>query len=196
VFCWYVLLYGVGRTVIEGLRSDSLSMINQDVRITQILCALGCVAVVIAFFARRRNAPRKVIDIAHDTLLLLSVALGLAATFLCEFERNAYGMELFPTVQVALVALVAVNVIMGVLRAATRRPVRIVNVSIWLLAAAFAGILLIGRGYEAYYDEGNSVFIILYPTLRQIPAMLQMAVCAGAFCFGTFGRGMRRTGDK
>ncbi|MCL2544545.1 MAG: prolipoprotein diacylglyceryl transferase [Clostridia bacterium] len=186
VFCWYLVLYGVGRTVIEGLRTDSLSAINQDLRVTQILCALSCAAAAIVFFARRRNAPRSAIAVAHDALLLLSLALGLAATFLGEFERSAYGMRLFPVAQWAVLALLAVNVMIGILRAATRRPVPLVNASFWLLAACFAGLLLLGRGYETHYEEGNIIFIGLYPSLRQLPAMLQIAACAGAFCFETF----------
>jgi len=186
VFFWYVMLYGAGRTVIEGLRSDSLSMINQDVRITQILCALGCVAVAIAFFARRRKGPRTTPATIHDTLLLFSLALGLAVTFLSEFERNAYGMSLFSISQLLVMLLLGVNVIVGVLRGATGRPVRIVNVSFWLLAACFGLLLFFGQGYEEQYEAGNLIFIQMFPTWRQIPAMLQIAVCGGAFCFEAF----------
>jgi len=186
VFCWYVLLYGVGRTVIEGLRSDSLSMFNQDVRITQILCALGCVVVAIAFFARRRNAPRSIVASIHDGLLLFSLALGLAAVFLSEFERNGNGAELFPIAQLPVLLLLGVNVIVCLLRGFTRRPVRIVNAAFWLLAAGFGVLLYFGQGYEAQYRAGNVIFTQIFPTWRQIPAMLQVAVCAGAFCFERF----------
>ena len=183
VFCWYVLLYGVGRTVIEGLRNDSLYLGKDGVRITQILCALSCLAVTLSFFARRWKAPRRAVAAVHDTLLLITVALGLAAAFLGEFERNAYGMSLFLAAQTPLLLLLVINVAVGILRAAMRRSAPLINASFWLLAACFAALLLAGQGYEAYYDEGNPVFIFLYPTLRQIPAMLQIAVCAGSFCF-------------
>lgn len=41
VFCWYLLLYCSGRTVIEGLRNDSLTFISEFVRISQILSAVA-----------------------------------------------------------------------------------------------------------------------------------------------------------
>ena len=41
VFCWYLLLYCSGRTVIEGLRNDSLTFISEFVRISQILSRGG-----------------------------------------------------------------------------------------------------------------------------------------------------------
>ena len=55
VFCWYLLLYCAGRTVIEGLRYDSLTFISEFVRISQVLSALAAFGVVIYFFVRIRD---------------------------------------------------------------------------------------------------------------------------------------------
>ena len=85
-----------------------------------------------------------------------------------------------------VLALLVVNLAIGIVRAVGRRPAPLVNASFWLLAAAFAGILFLGQGYEAHFDENNLIFIQLFPSLRQLPAMLQIAACAGAFCFETF----------
>lgn len=55
MFCWYLLLYCSGRTVIEGLRNDSLTFISEFVRISQILSAVAALGVVIYFFLRIRD---------------------------------------------------------------------------------------------------------------------------------------------
>ena len=55
VFSWYLLLYCAGRTVIEGLRNDSLTFISEFVRISQVFSALASFGVVIYFFLRLFN---------------------------------------------------------------------------------------------------------------------------------------------
>ena len=55
VFCWYLLLYCAGRTVIEGLRNDSLTFISEFVRISQVLSAIAAFGVVLYFFLRIRD---------------------------------------------------------------------------------------------------------------------------------------------
>jgi len=48
VFYFYMIWYGLGRTVIEGLRSDSLYIAgNEHLRVSQILAALVCIAGII-----------------------------------------------------------------------------------------------------------------------------------------------------
>jgi len=53
VFFLYMILYGVGRFWIEGLRTDSLMLGN--LRISQLLSAVFAVALAIAFFLRRKK---------------------------------------------------------------------------------------------------------------------------------------------
>ncbi|MDR0397442.1 MAG: prolipoprotein diacylglyceryl transferase [Oscillospiraceae bacterium] len=57
VFLWYVLIYGVGRTFIEGLRLDSLMIGGTGIRVSQIL-SLTAVAAVAAAFALRGRIGR------------------------------------------------------------------------------------------------------------------------------------------
>ena len=45
-FLIYVAWYGLGRFMIEGLRTDSLYLGNTDIRISQLLAAVSCVAAV------------------------------------------------------------------------------------------------------------------------------------------------------
>lgn len=85
VFCWYLLLYCSGRTVIEGLRNDSLTFISEFVRISQILSAVAALSVVIYFFLRIRDRI-SVVTVAP----LVSAVLCIVVTFLGEFERGAY----------------------------------------------------------------------------------------------------------
>ena len=51
VFWFYLLLYGVGRVVIEGLRTDSLYLGESDVRVSQWLSGILVVASAIALLA-------------------------------------------------------------------------------------------------------------------------------------------------
>lgn len=55
----YALWYGVGRTVIEGLRTDSLYL--GPLRVSQIVAAVSCVAASVALFllARKPHDPKK-----------------------------------------------------------------------------------------------------------------------------------------
>lgn len=48
VFYFYMIWYGLGRAVIEGLRSDSLYIAgNENLRVSQILAAAACVAGIV-----------------------------------------------------------------------------------------------------------------------------------------------------
>lgn len=51
---WYFLLYGSGRLVIEDLRTDSL--MASTLRVSQLLSALLCLAVVVVFILRARKS--------------------------------------------------------------------------------------------------------------------------------------------
>ena len=55
----YVAWYGLGRAMIEGLRTDSLYLGGTGIRVSQLLAAVSCVAAVILLivFLRRKNPP-------------------------------------------------------------------------------------------------------------------------------------------
>ena len=99
VFCWYLLLYCSGRTVIEGLRNDSLTFISEFVRISQILSAVAALGVVIYFFLRIRDRISAV-----TVVPMVSAVLCIAVAFLGEFERGAYSF-LFTFSQIGLAVL-------------------------------------------------------------------------------------------
>ena len=70
VLCWYALLYGAERAVVEGMRTDSLYI--GSVRVSQLMSMLMMLAVLVLFFARRKHKG------AGDIMsLVLGCALGV-----------------------------------------------------------------------------------------------------------------------
>ena len=55
----YVAWYGLGRSMIEGLRTDSLYIGSTGIRVSQLLAAVSCVAALalLLIFLRRQNPP-------------------------------------------------------------------------------------------------------------------------------------------
>lgn len=174
VFLWYALLYGAARLVIEGLRDDSLmfNVSGAQVRASQILSALMCLAVLIVFFIRmRKRRPRLLMP---DALCALAVPLGLVCTFLGEFERNAYS-ALFVPAQIALALLMGLDVVF--LLYYQHRAKRVGTPGAWAiaLAALCALTLILGIGR---LEASNAGFV----TLRQGVAMLHL-ILSGAWCY-------------
>ncbi|HHW32315.1 MAG TPA: prolipoprotein diacylglyceryl transferase [Clostridiaceae bacterium] len=60
IFFLYMILYGIGRFWIEGLRLDSLMLGN--LRISQVLAALFAIAFGIAFLVRRKKMEEEMIN--------------------------------------------------------------------------------------------------------------------------------------
>ena len=62
----YVAWYGLGRFMIEGLRTDSLYLGGTGIRVSQLLAAVSCIAAVVllAVFLRRENPPLYVDQLA------------------------------------------------------------------------------------------------------------------------------------
>ncbi len=54
-FLLYLIWYGFGRTLIEGLRSDSLWLVPGVVRISQLLAALTCLAACVCYAVNARR---------------------------------------------------------------------------------------------------------------------------------------------
>lgn len=171
VFCWYLLAYCSGRTVIEGLRNDSLTFVSEFVRISQVLSAIAALCVVIYFFLRIRDRISAV-TIAP----LVSAVLCIVTTFLGEFERGAYS-SLFTVSQFSLVALLLSQLAILVLwtfdsgrfDAKTALPL--------LLCGALIVVLLIAGIGRA--NEDNTYYV----TLRQCVAMLQLILCGWLLCY-------------
>ena len=171
VFCWYLLTYCAGRTVIEGLRNDSLTFISEFVRISQVLSALAALAVVIYFFMRIRDR------ISAVTILpMASAVLCLVTTFLGEFERGAYSF-LFLYSQISLGALLLTQIAIIVLWTLdSRRFDALTAVPLLLCGAFIVGLLVAGAGRA---NADNTYYV----SLRQCAAMLQLILCGWLLCY-------------
>lgn len=162
VFCFYLLLYCAGRTVIEGMREDSLTFINEFVRVSQILSALACVAIVIVFYLRLKHKTQP-----FYLLPIAATVLALAGCFIGEFERGAYA-NLFTAAQIIMLALLVCQIVLCVLCFINARRRKLKNLVPLTVASLFTlGILLSGLGRA---DANNQLFV----SWRQIACMLQM----------------------
>lgn len=171
VFCWYLLLYCAGRTVIEGLRYDSLTFISEFVRISQVLSALTALGVVIYFFMRIRDRISVV-----TVLPLVCAVMCLVTTFLGEFERGAYS-TLFVFSQASMAALILFSVAIIALWALDRGSFDIKTTLPFMLNVLFlAGLLIAG------IDRANADNTY-YVSLRQCAAMLQLVLCGWLLCY-------------
>lgn len=171
VFSWYLLLYCAGRTVIEGLRNDSLTFISEFVRISQVLSAFAALGVVIYFFIRIRDR------ISLVTILpLVCAVLCLVTTFLGEFERGAYS-TLFPFSQISLAVLAAAGAGMIVLWTldSGRFDFR-VALPLIINALFIVGLLIAGVSRS---NADNTYYV----SLRQCAAMIQLILCGWLLCY-------------
>jgi hypothetical protein len=55
VFFFYLLLYGLGRVVIEGLRTDSQMLLDTGIRVNQVISAILIVFALAMLILRRAN---------------------------------------------------------------------------------------------------------------------------------------------
>lgn len=171
VFCWYLLLYCAGRTVIEGLRYDSLTFISEFVRISQVLSALAALGVVIYFFVRLRDRI-SIVTIAP----LICAVLCLVTTFLGEFERGAYS-TLFPYSQWSLVLLILACAAMIVLwtldsgRFDVKTAVPLIINALFILGLLIAGF--------SRSNADNTYYV----SLRQCASMIQLILCGWLLCY-------------
>ena len=171
VFCWYLLLYCSGRTVIEGLRNDSLTFVSEFVRISQVLSAVAALCIVVYFFLRIRDRISAV-TIAP----VISGVLCIVTTFLGEFERGAYS-TLFPYSQISLALLIASSAIIIILWTVdSRRFDPMVSLPLMIHATLIATLLIAGVNRA---NADNTYYV----SLRQCAAMVQLILCGWLLCY-------------
>lgn len=113
VTLWYCLLYGSGRMIIEGLRTDSL-MATDTLRVSQLLSAALCLAALAVFFLRTlRHAPRK--------SLLIGVFMGVSTAVLVTLLPHAAAFAGYDVVFFTAVVLAMTSCAIHFTRA--KRPV-------------------------------------------------------------------------
>lgn len=98
VFLWYVLLYGAGRAVIEGLRTDSLMWGGSAVRISQWLSLVACGIALMVLLLRNLHSIKKVTDESPKKANLFPFAPGVACILLWAYFllAGAYLNRAFP----------------------------------------------------------------------------------------------------
>ena len=76
-FLWYLLLYALERTLVEGLRTDSLYLLGM--RVSQLLSLLAVISVCVCFTLRAHNLPWliRLMPITAAIFLTVCVALKL-----------------------------------------------------------------------------------------------------------------------
>lgn len=172
VFFAYLALYCAERTVVEGLRDDSLMLTisGGQVRFSQVLSTVMLIWVAAIFFRRlcRAKKPR-----VADWMAWAAIVLGVACCYVGEFERNAY-QELFRAAQVLTWMLVALDVVFLVHYG---RNMRRVDISVITVSAFGAFTLLVALLGIGRLGASNAAYI----TFRQIAAIAHVVVAAGWF---------------
>ena len=171
VFYWYLLLYCAGRTVIEGLRYDSLTFISEFVRISQVLSAIAAISVVVHFFLRIRDRI-SLVTVAP----VVSAVLAFVLTFLGEFERGAYS-TLFVWSQIFMVLVLLSQIAMIVLWSLDSGHFDLRTAAPLLTNGAFIVCLLIAGITRSNADN------TYYVSLRQSAAMIQIILCGWLLCY-------------
>ena len=100
LFGWYVLLYGAGRLIIEGLRMDSLMTSGGSARISQLLSVAGCLIVYLLMTCHALRHKRKT---AVSFGLLCALAIAVVAYLLPAPAEAFYGYRLAFAVQVGCI---------------------------------------------------------------------------------------------
>ena len=167
VFLWYLLFYSSARTVIEGLRDDSLTFISDFVRISQVLSGVLAVAIVIGFFLRIRDR------ISFVTVLpVIITGASFLLALLGEFERGAYS-TLFKFSQALVLVLMLLQILFIAVFTMDAGAFKWKACLPCLICALFdLGILLYGIGRA---NQDNTYFV----SWRQIAAMTQ--ICAAGY---------------
>lgn len=100
LFGWYVLLYGAGRLLIEGLRMDSLMTSGGSARISQLLSVAGCLIVYLLMTCHAlRHKRTTVVSFG----LLCALAIAVVVYLLPAPAEAFYGYRLAFAVQVGCI---------------------------------------------------------------------------------------------
>lgn len=90
VFLYYIVWYGFGRFLIEGLRTDSLYLFNSPIRISQAVAILCVVAGLILIFVFRRKAKLQIKESGEYSSMVIEE----------ETEENAQNEEFIETEEI------------------------------------------------------------------------------------------------
>lgn len=104
VFLWYVLLYGAGRAVVEGLRLDSLMWLSGTIRISQWLSLLVIAVVFLVFAIRMRKAGCGTLPFAASAAFLIH------SFYLLYAAQNQLPSFIWPWLSILILMLCAIAI--------------------------------------------------------------------------------------
>ena len=141
VFFWYLLLYGAGRAVVEGLRLDSLMWLNGTIRVSQWLSLLAMAAVFILFAIRMfKKGGRKIRFAAAVLFLVHSFYLVYVGS------RHVQIAYIWPYMSIAILVLCAIFMSWPV--AGKGIKTLIPFIPFWVLSASLAIFLVYWNGAQ------------------------------------------------
>jgi len=105
VFLWYLLLYGAGRAVVEGLRLDSLMWLNGTIRVSQWLSFLAMAAVFIVFVLRMQKISARTLPFVGSMVFLMH------SFYLLYAGKNTPPPYIWPWMSILVLILCAISIV-------------------------------------------------------------------------------------
>lgn len=165
---WYVLLYGAGRLIVEGLRMDSLMTSSGSVRISQLLSVLGCLAVFLLLcFHALKTMPRK-----NWWVGLLTTLAGTVLAALLPHPADAFWG--YRPVFCLHLGLVAGGVAALMMQRPGRQLLRMLPAALALASEAVLSIVFAGHAFTPGLATAQCALF----------SLCLIAACAGMFPFG------------
>lgn len=140
VFLWYVLLYGAGRAVVEGLRLDSLMWLNGSIRVSQWLSLLAIAAVFMVFALRMRKTGGGMLPFAASVVYLIH------SFYLLYAAKNPLPSFIWPWTSILILMLCAISIALP-LQGKSKGKL-FAAVPFWLLTAILAVFLSFLNGMK------------------------------------------------
>ena len=168
VFLWYLLLYGAGRAVVEGLRLDSLMWLNGTVRVSQWLSLLAMAAVFVIFAVRMLKKSGRQLSFAAALLFLVH------SFYLLYVSRSHTQIAyVWPYLSIVLLALCALFLCWPL--AGKGKVSWITSFPFWVLSAVFAVFLVYWNGSQNLLSA-QTAFV----------ALISLSIPAGALALYPF----------
>ena len=151
VFLWYILLYGAGRAIIEGLRMDSLMWLDGTIRVSQWLSVIAMAAAFMLFVFRLMKHAKLTASFCIVYLLHLLYLLYIS-------RSSVVPMYVWPSLNIAIVILCAAIMSRQFVSKESKSWVSLLP--LWILSVATAVFLVYWNGMESMLPA-QTMFIAL-----------------------------------
>ncbi len=158
VFFWYLLLYGAGRAVVEGLRLDSLMWLNGTIRVSQWLSLISMAVVFMLFSIRRLKKEGGSLSFAASLLLLIH------SFFLLFVSRNHVQIAyVWPYMNIIIILLYTIFLCRPCF--GKRKKVLISCIPFWVISAALAIFLLYWSSIQNMLSAQTALITLISLTI-------------------------------